>query len=313
MNIIGHNHVVEYFDRVLKNNALTHAYLFSGPAGVGKAALAEYVMRKVLGDTARDTLLAHPDVMVIGVEEEKKDISIDQIKNLRSRISQKPVASPYTVVLITEVEKMSTAAVNALLKTLEEPKSNALFFLTTHAKSGVIDTILSRCQLISVSAVPTPDIEAALAAQGIKDSYTIASIARGRPGHALELAEDKELYAEHLDSAKDFCKLLLKGFSTQSKYINDALPKGHTPQIQFAQQRVKQWLEVLYDILLIKTGFSDRITYEPLRKDLEKVAESRSHSELVNHYKQLTHAQTLLGQGVNAKLLLEHTLLECST
>ncbi len=197
MNIIGHKHIIKYFDRVLLNNSLTHAYLFSGPQGVGKTTLAEYVMRSILGNSARDNLLAHPDVIRVELEDEKKDISIDQIKSLRSRILQKPVASPYTLVHIDEVEKLSTEAVNALLKTLEEPSSQAVFFLTTHAQSGVIDTILSRCQLITVSPVPTDEIEATLNENKIKDAYTIASISRGRPGHALYLAEDKKAYAEY--------------------------------------------------------------------------------------------------------------------
>ncbi len=66
----------------------------------------------------------------------------------------------------------------------------------------------------------------------------------------------------------------------------------------------------MYDILLIKTGFSDRIMYESLRKDLEKVASLRTHEQLVDHYKQLMRAQELLMQGINPRLLLEQTLLE---
>lgn len=312
MDIIGHKHTIDYFDRIIESGNLTHAYLFVGPEHVGKTTVIEYVMRRIIGENAPKNLELHPDVIFVQAEEGKKDISIDQVRTLRGRVSQKPVASPYTLVYIEAVEHLTTAAVNALLKTLEEPTGHTIFFLTTHTQGNVIDTILSRCQKIMLQTVPTADIAQALESQKVKHAQTIARIAHGCPGIALMLSENAEAYADYVASARMFCTMLNAGFATQSTYVEELFPKKktYTEHQQKAYEYIVQWLEIVHDLLLIKTNFSDRITYEPLKKELEEVSNRYEIQALNNHYQTILEARELLKQGTNPRLVLEQTLLE---
>lgn len=145
---------------LLKNaflqNRLSHAYLLSGIAGIGKTDFAKQFSQLLLCDHHNHCGICrgckqlqagtHPDFIFIAPEEKNHSIKIDQIRLLSEKLSQTAQYGGYQVVIISPSDAMPAQAANALLKTLEEPAGKVLFFLIDHQKSILPATIASRCQ-----------------------------------------------------------------------------------------------------------------------------------------------------------------------
>ena len=154
--IIGHSTQIEYLDRLIDNDLVPHALLFSGPKGVGKRSVARSFAAKLLtgseDNASREHSLKliaagnHPDLIFVNPDPEKQEIYVDDVRELCSKLMLKPYCSPYIIAIIDQAELMNLSACNALLKTLEEPPSASKIILTTSAAHRVPETIVSRCQ-----------------------------------------------------------------------------------------------------------------------------------------------------------------------
>jgi DNA polymerase-3 subunit delta' len=163
---------------------LGHAYLLSGPKGIGlerfaaHAAQAALCLSPQLGDSgeAREacgvckgchlfSTAQHPDFYTLSCLEDKKEIGVDQVRGLMSKLNETSHQGGYKVIWIDEVERMNASAFNALLKTLEEPAPGTLFLLTTHQIGRLPATIKSRCQQIAFSTPSVADSTAWLQAR----------------------------------------------------------------------------------------------------------------------------------------------------
>ena len=153
--------VLERFKALIENSRLAHAYLFVGPACVGKRETAEAIAKLVNcaasnNETFCDSCpscikinnLQHPDVYLIDAEA-SGSIKIDEIRSIIKRVSLKPFEGKRKVFIIVNAENLTSQAANALLKTLEEPPNNSLIILTTCFPQRNLDTIKSRCHIIN--------------------------------------------------------------------------------------------------------------------------------------------------------------------
>lgn len=235
-DIIGHKRQQEYLDNVLQRGRLAHAYLFHGPEHVGKTTVAMQVIRAlVCGSAIRDgqRLLAHvcgacQDCRLIGqnahphvvfidtthsltdTKEQRKEISIADIRELKWRFSFAASGALWRVAIVSEFEKMSDEAANAMLKMLEEPGDQTLFLLVTAHKDMIAPTIASRAQHIRFSLVPDGEMSDAFPGDTIRPEYRL--IANGRPGILVRLLADSA-YAEE---AVAFLKEASRVFSARS-------------------------------------------------------------------------------------------------
>ena len=143
-------------------NRLGHAYLFSGPKGIGLESFVELASQTLFCDTrnacghcAGCHLLAtrqHPDFYHLTVLEDKKEISVDQVRGLINKLNETSHQGGYKVAWVEGPEHLNKSAFNALLKSLEEPAERTLFMLTTHQVGSLPATIVSRCQKLSFTA-----------------------------------------------------------------------------------------------------------------------------------------------------------------
>ena len=166
-DIIGHENILDFFEKVIQNDNLSHAYCFVGPNHVGKRAVAQQLAAQVLG-LESSKLRISPDFSVVEqsinekTEKLRKDISIDQVRVLIKHLQQSSfVKDGYKVAVIDQVDLLSLGAANALLKTLEEPRKKTLLFLVTASDEKLLPTIKSRCQVINflpVSEVKIKDL-----------------------------------------------------------------------------------------------------------------------------------------------------------
>ena len=231
--IAGHNRHIDYLSVVLKRQKLAHAYLFYGPEYVGKFTAAKALAKTFvcLNDGSRMSIenvcnnctqcklvnqYIHSNVIIIDPEhtltskkEERKDIPIDDIRELKRSFSLWAVGDSWRIAIINQAERMSRDAANAFLKMLEEPGERTLFILVTHQRDALLPTIISRTQQIRFSLVPDR-VLAEFLKHRVPDAVLLREIvtySAGRPGVAVRMLEDAE-YREHEQKLLRHCDLL---------------------------------------------------------------------------------------------------------
>ncbi|MBV5319207.1 MAG: DNA polymerase III subunit delta' [Desulfobulbaceae bacterium] len=210
--ILGQTKALTLLSRAVGSGRLAHAYLFTGPDGVGKTTVALDLAAVLLCRRPQALLPCgscpgclkfqssnHPDFLRIAPE--GAAIKIDQIRNLKKALNFAPFESGQRIVLLEEVHTMRREAGNSLLKILEEPPANNLLILVGNATGAMLDTIVSRCQVIPFSPLPIqlaaeiirgrkPDLDAA-------GSLALAALVDGCPGQALAIEADGILVLYH--------------------------------------------------------------------------------------------------------------------
>ncbi|MBI2055314.1 MAG: DNA polymerase III subunit delta' [Candidatus Sungbacteria bacterium] len=210
--IVGHKRILNYFERVLKRGTLAHAYLFHGPEGVGKKTFAIELAKSLLclaktertfggcgvcGECRRVETLTHPDLIflsresLIVDEENKREIGIKNIHELRRRVGETSWAGGRRVVIIDGAELLSRDAAAALLKTLEEPTEAVVFLLITPSAMSLLDTIRSRAVGLSFSRVGDEEMALLFPEAFPADKTELFALADGRPGVLGRLVSDK--------------------------------------------------------------------------------------------------------------------------
>lgn len=206
--VFGHQAAGADFVAAMATGRLHHGWLMRGPRGVGKARLALRFAMRLFGDQSDfasqpDPALAklvlagnHPDLRVIrrpidDKGKQKAEIPVESVRELAQFFSLRPALGGWRVAIIDAVDEMNRFGANAVLKTLEEPPAKAVLFLISHGEQALLPTIRSRCRVLRCNALSERDEFAVLAAAGHTGgkATTIANLAPGRPGKALDLLQ----------------------------------------------------------------------------------------------------------------------------
>ena len=200
------------FAGALARGRLHHAWLISGPLGVGKATFAYRVARRLLGAAPADgrgrlgaspddpvcRLIAgraHPDLMVLQRDPEdgksRKQIPVEEARELTEFFSKTPALAAWRVAIVDTADDLNASGANALLKTLEEPPPRGVLLLLSHRPWALLPTIRSRCRILRLQPPPPEAVAERLAARtGLApgEALALAEMARGAPGRALWMA-----------------------------------------------------------------------------------------------------------------------------
>ena len=196
-DVVGQDHVIKTLKNAIESNRVAHAYLFVGPRGTGKTTTAR-ILAKALNCTDGPKVDFDPneEISIEIAESRAIDVieidgasnnGVDQVRDLRENARYAPTTSKYKIYIIDEVHMLSTAAFNALLKTLEEPPEHVKFIFATTDVHKVLPTILSRCQRFDLRRISIQDIVLRLKQGCKKEKINISddalfAIARGAEG-----------------------------------------------------------------------------------------------------------------------------------
>lgn len=205
MSLIGHQEPWHEWRAALHSGRMHHAWILAGKQGVGKASFALAAARELVAEPGLAQPVRHPDILILDHlpsnddEQKKKDegkpyaikrnISVDQIRQIQHRLTTRPTLGSRRAIIINPADDMEKGAVNALLKSLEEPPIGSFFLLVAHRPGRLLPTIRSRCRTLRFPALTDAQVDTVLArhapqATAATRAAAVAA-AEGSPGAAL--------------------------------------------------------------------------------------------------------------------------------
>lgn len=318
-SILGQDRVVEALLRSIKTGRVSHAYLFDGISGCGRHSTAVALIQALFCPTPENGDACgvcnscrnvdannHPDIQTVGPLPDKRDISIDQIRELQQILSLRPYQANRKACIIEPAERMSANASNALLKTLEEPPGNAVIILIANQSDLLLSTIRSRCQHIRFSPLDEDSVNAILKAGGTSEDEAklLASVSEGSLENAFltdpETARTKR---------KELADILSSVNRNSIVTIFDSTEKLAVSREE-ALSVFTILLSILRDMMIIKTTKTEALIYNRFIK--EKLATEASRftlSAIIDALQLAMDVRKSIQGNVNSKLALEHFLL----
>jgi DNA polymerase-3 subunit delta' len=321
-DLLGHEWAVELLQGQLAQSRLRHAYLFTGPNGIGRRSLALRLSQALncsnpptAGDFCGEcracrgfAKMQHADLLLLERQEGDREIKVAAVRELSRSLSRTPFEAKYQVALLRNFEEASEESANALLKTLEEPNPSVLLFLTAPDADSLPETIVSRCELIRLRPVPIAELATDLSERnGIEPERArlLASLSSGRPGYAISLHEQSEALEQ------------------RSQWLDaghEMLSANRIQRFAFAEQASKDreslralllvWLSFWRDVLL-RAGRSSAALANPDREEqVETLAEQLPLSAAHGALRAIERTLDQLSTNVNARLALEVLLLD---
>lgn len=339
--VIGQDHIVQTLKNQIKNDSLSHAYLFCGTRGTGKTSTAKIFAKAIncennidgspcLNCRACRELANSSNLDILEIDAASNN-RVDEIRDLRDKIKYPPVVGKYKVYIIDEVHMLTDSAYNALLKTLEEPPKHAIFILCTTEVHKLPQTILSRCMRFDFRLVSIEDLKNQLRKifndKGIKFEeeavHLIASRGEGSVRDTLSIADlcasfsnNNVTYASCLEALGSSSTEALVRLSN-SLISNDG--EGLLIELNnFAQSGKnftilsKELINHLKTLLTIKTVVSAQkflMLPNDIFQTLSLQAEKVDKEFLLNAMTKLSSIETQLKFSINPRTLLEITLL----
>ncbi len=317
-DIVGQEEARRILQSALRNDRLSHAYLFIGPEGVGKRLTAKTLAKALncqRGDIdpcdecrncIRIDLDEYPDVRII--EPVGTSIKIEEMREIRRVASLKPLEGKKKVYIIIEASALTQPAANSLLKTLEEPQGETLFILTTSNIHGLLPTIVSRCQLVRFKPLSPKVIEDFLIKKGgiAKDeAYMASNLSEGSLGKGTRIVGSlwKELRKRAIDSIAKISLKDMEGiFETARQFTQDR------DQIPFILSIISSWYR---DLFIFKesedpSSLVNRDKKEGIAKEVEKY----SKEEIEEIISLILRTTDYIKRNVNPQLAIENLLLK---
>jgi DNA polymerase-3 subunit delta' len=323
-DVEGHTQAQRRLAQAAASGQIAHAYLLTGPDGIGKTTLALAFARLLLcerpdmqsGDACGDCVPCrkiahgtHPDVRQVELEEGKRLLGIDAIRETVIRLANlAPSEGSRRIFILRTVESMTPATVNALLKTLEEPPPGVLFLLTSADVEHVLPTVLSRCQIIAMRAFTAHEIATALQRRwgvGADEARALAAVANGRLGWAVRAHEQPQLREAQADQLERIRRLTAAPRDERIRAAGVLAADADS-----ARQALELWMQWWRDVTLAANGAAHLASEGEARRHAERLGNELGPEAARAFMQALLAAQEALDQNANPRLTLEVLLLD---
>lgn len=314
-DVAGHEQLIDYFQRSLKNHNISHAYILSGEEGMGKMTVAKAFARALLcenGDGCGHCHSClqfqsdnHPDMIYV-THEKDNSIGVDDIREqLIADTEIRPYQGGFKIYMIDEAEKLTAAAQNALLKTIEEPPEYVVVILLSSNEESFLQTILSRCITLRVKPIRDQIIRKYLTDHFSLDAHRAdicTAFARGNLGRAITLADSErfmEMHKKIIDIIKNIYDRPLYQSLEEMKELKDDITE--------VLSTMKLWYR---DVVVFKaTQDGNLLIFREEQQTVKKMAEHSSFQGLDEIQNAIDKAQVRLKANVGYELTMELLLL----
>ena len=318
--IVGHEQIKEHMQAAIRDKKPFHAYLFQGEEGVGKEALArtfaaglqcqsESADKPCKECVSCRQMEAGNQPDVIWVTREKASLGVDEIREqLCNTMDIKPFSSPYKIYLVPEAEKMTEAAQNALLKTIEEPPEYGIVILMTSNISALLPTIQSRCLTMEFRPLSTAVVESYVKEHCQVPDYQArasAAFAQGNLGKAMRYAKSEDFIER-----KDHIISLLRHVEQMDLSEMLAVIKD----LGTRKDEVRDYIDLMVlwyrDVLLFKaTKDINQLLFQDEASYISREASHRSYEKIEEILQAFEKAKVRLRANVNFDITMELMLL----
>lgn len=315
--IRGHRRQLNRLRTILKSGRLGQAYLFSGPSGIGKRAVALGLLSSLYCERLEHDFCGlcnpcklvlgegHPDVHRVKPEEGKKETTIDQVRDLEHAFLLRSFYGKKKAALIEESDTLNWPAQNALLKTLEEPRGDALLILLASRPGSLLPTVLSRCHEVSFQPLAAEDVLAILLKNGYDEGQAslLSRLCQGSVGKAVELHE-----GGYLEMRTEILRLLETGRRDRAQVL-DWVESVSADGVK--TDTVLDLLEAsIRDAIVLKHAPSGLDLMNPdLKVELETIQGTWSVGALLDLFDGVLQLRSALDHNAQKELAVEATLL----
>ncbi|MDO5416535.1 MAG: DNA polymerase III subunit delta' [Lachnospiraceae bacterium] len=314
--ILGHETIKANLKKAIESHKISHAYIMTGEAGMGRKSLANAFALSLLCEkggaepcmqchACRQVLSGnHPDLIYV-THEKPGSIGVDDIRSqVNDTVSVRPYSSYYKIYIVDEAEKMTVQAQNALLKTIEEPPSYAVIILLTTNQEAFLPTILSRCVQLKLKPLKNSVVKEYLTeALGVKeqDADVYAAFARGNLGKAIHLASSEEFKQMH----SEMLKLLKNLKSMDISQLLNCIKKLKEENIDLYE--CLDFMQFWYrDVLMFKvTKDVNLLIFKDEYTSINEISKNSGYEGLEEILSAIEKARVRLDANVNTELALE--------
>jgi DNA polymerase-3 subunit delta' len=328
-DFIGNEWAVNMLRKQVELGTTRHAYILSGPQGIGKRTLAIKFIQALncnqSGAHGNPCLecrscrqveaMQFADLFIVRLLDENSEIKIEQIKQAQRFLSLTPYESTSKTAIFLDFQLANLSAQNAMLKTLEESPGNSRLIITTDSTDLLLPTIVSRCEVINLRPVPAMELSFALMSQlKIESQLTelLGHISGGRYGYARHLAEDSDLLDQRDTWLDEWNEILGMSLRHRFKFIESKLSRRAElkKQREMLQKMINCWTLFARDVLLTSSGTSG----EPInidRKDqILSISKNSDPEKMAGIIHNLEKASERIDTNCNIRLVMETLMLE---
>ncbi len=326
-DILGHDWAVDMLRQHIATGRLRHAYLFTGPHGVGRRTLALRFAQAAnctnppgpgvpcgqCRTCQQIERMQQADLTIIQSEAEGESFKVDQVRDLQHMLALAPYESAYRVALLLRFEEATEGAQNALLKTLEEPNPRVILLVTADDSDNLLPTIVSRCELLRLRPMPLDELEKVLIDRknlNEEKARLIAHVAGGRPVYAFRLAVNDELLSKRKEWVENFFMLLSANRRTRLAYSESKARGRERAEAKLdLRDGLSHWLSLWRDVLLVSTNSGTPLINLDWENEIRQLAESVNEQQAAGLVGQLEHSFARIPVA-NLQLMLDNLLLD---